>query len=102
VNIVRTPSAMLIATTCDEFRPAKDAPFGLRAETATDRDEKDPGTRVIQAMMRDAYIVSKSDDIRVRHLPVVNRAKRLSAFCRLETCRLETSRLVSHGALAKH
>jgi hypothetical protein len=92
VNIVRTPSAMLIATTCDEFRPAKDAPFGLRAETATNRDEKYPGTRVIQAMTRDAYIVSKSDDIRVRHLPVVNRAKRLSAFCRLETCRLETSR----------
>jgi hypothetical protein len=48
--------------------------------------------RVSQAMTRDAYIVSKSDDIRVRHVPVVNRAKRLSAFCRLENCRLETSR----------
>jgi hypothetical protein len=36
--------------------------------------------RVSQAMTRDAYIVSKSDDIRVRHLPAVNRAKRLSAF----------------------
>jgi hypothetical protein len=31
-----------------------------------------------------AYIVSKSDDIRVKHLPVVNRARRWSA--------LETSR----------
>jgi hypothetical protein len=37
--------------------------------------------RVSQAMTRDAYIVSKSDDIRVRHVPVVNRAKRLSALC---------------------
>jgi len=27
---------------------------------------------VSQAMTRDAYIVSKSDDFRVRHLPVVN------------------------------
>jgi hypothetical protein len=31
-----------------------------------------------------AYIVSKSDDIRVKHLPVVNRARRWSA---LETLR---------------
>ena len=67
--------------------------YGLKPEpTETrNRDEKDPGMRVSQAMTRDAYIVSKSDDIRVRHLPVVNRAKRLSALCRLETCRLETS-----------
>ena len=48
--------------------------------------------RMSQATTRDAYILSKSNDIRVRHLPVVNRAKRLSAFCRLENCRLETSR----------
>jgi hypothetical protein len=49
---------------------AKDAPFRLWAET--NRDEKDPGMKVSQAMTRDAYIVSKSDDFRVRHLPVVN------------------------------
>ena len=29
--------------------------------------------RVSQATTRDAYIVSKSDDIRIKHLPVVNR-----------------------------
>jgi hypothetical protein len=29
---------------------AKDAPFSLGAETATNRDEKDPGMRVSQAM----------------------------------------------------
>jgi hypothetical protein len=50
------------------MRPAKDAPLSLRAETGTNRDEKDPGMRVSQAMTRDAYIVSNSDGIRVRHL----------------------------------
>ena len=66
--------------------------YGLKPQpTETrNRDEKDPGMRISQAMTCDAYIVSKSDDIRVRQ--VVNRAKRWSAFCRLETCRLETSR----------
>jgi hypothetical protein len=57
---------------------AKDAPFGLRAETAANRDEKDPGMRVSQAMTRatPTSVVGKSDDIRVRRLPVVNRGKR--------------------------
>jgi hypothetical protein len=34
----------------------QDAPFRLRAETATSRDEKDPGMRLSQSMTRDAYI----------------------------------------------
>jgi hypothetical protein len=38
---------------------AKDAPFSLRAETATSRDEKDPGMRLSQAMTRDAYIAGQ-------------------------------------------
>jgi len=63
---------------------AKDAPFSLWAETANSRDEKDPGMRLSQAMTRDATsLVSKSDDIRVRRLPVV-------------------ATLANHGALAKH
>ena len=94
---------MLIATTCDEFRPAKDAPFSLRAETATNRDEKDPGMRVSQAMTRDAYIVSKSDDIRVRRLPIVNRAKCFVGILSIGNLSIgNVATLASHGALAKH
>jgi hypothetical protein len=59
--------------------------------------------RMSQAMTRDAYIVSKSDDIRVRHLPVVNRAKRLSAFLLIGNLLIgNVATLASHGALAKH
>jgi len=36
---------------------AKDAPFSLWAET--NRDEKDPGMKVGQAMTRDAYIAGQ-------------------------------------------
>jgi len=32
---------------------------GWRAETATSRDEKDPGMRLSQAMTRDAYIAGQ-------------------------------------------
>jgi len=38
---------------------AKDAPFSLRAETATNRDENDPGMRVSRAMTRDVYIAGQ-------------------------------------------
>jgi hypothetical protein len=38
---------------------AKNAAFSLRAETATNRDENDPGMRVSQAMTRDAYIAGQ-------------------------------------------
>jgi hypothetical protein len=38
---------------------AKDAPFSLQAEIAANRDEKDPGMRVSQAMTRDAYIAGQ-------------------------------------------
>ena len=59
--------------------------------------------RVSQAMTRDAYIVSKSDDIRVRHVPVVNRAKRLSALLLIGNLSIgNVATLASHGALAKH
>jgi hypothetical protein len=54
--------------------------------------------RVSEAMTRAAYIVSKSDDIRVRHLPVVNGAKRSSAFCRLGNLSVgNVATLASHG-----
>jgi hypothetical protein len=49
-------------------------------------------------------LVSKSDDIRVRRLPVVNRAKRfvgiLSIGRNLSIGNVAT--LASHGALARH
>src|SRR5260370_10572749 len=35
------------------------AAASLRAETATSRDEKDPGMRLSQAMTRDAYIAGQ-------------------------------------------
>jgi hypothetical protein len=38
---------------------AKDAPVSLRAETATSRDEKDPGMRLSQTITRDAYIAGQ-------------------------------------------
>jgi hypothetical protein len=38
---------------------AMDAPFSLRAETATKRDENDPGMRVSRAMTRDVYIAGQ-------------------------------------------
>jgi hypothetical protein len=70
----------------------------LRAYTATNRDEKDPGMRVSQAMTRDAYIVSKSVDIRVRHLPVVQSCQALVGILSIGN----VATLASHGALAKH
>jgi hypothetical protein len=74
----------------------KDAPFSLRNGKlqSTGREESGHESERSHDPAASASLVSKLGDIG-RRLPVVNRAKRLSAFCRLET-----SRSPSHGTLA--